>query len=132
MIYIKLDKEWYVNYGTSLYYKLICEPRSMQNYHTYNQLIFRFFFAEEMIADMLKPEFRNYMKEISSSKYTVDLSKKPKTDTPIASYRKLDVSWIRKKYKATIYSIHITKNRTKNDLMLMEYYVTSEDSDDHV
>lgn len=48
--------------------------------------------ADAMIADMMRPEFRNYMLELSSGKYGVDLEKKKKSDnTPVASFRKLNV-----------------------------------------
>ena len=46
-------------------------------------------FAEDMISDMMRPEFRNYMKDISSSKYGVDLSRKPCDGEPVGTFRKL-------------------------------------------
>ena len=51
------------------------------------------FISEDMIQDMLKPEFRNYITELSSDKYGVDLDKKDKKDkdVPVASFRKLNV-----------------------------------------
>ena len=54
---------------------------------------FHVFFAlsEDMIDDMMKPEFRNYIKELTSSKYRVDLSQKPKETEPVATYRKLHI-----------------------------------------
>ena len=44
-----------------------------------------------MVDDMLKPEFRNQIKELSDPKYGVDLSLKPKEDEPVATYRKLNI-----------------------------------------
>ena len=38
---------------------------------------------------MMRPEFRNYMKDISSSKYGVDLSLKPCDGEPVGTFRKL-------------------------------------------
>lgn len=57
--------------------------------HAMPQLLF--YISDDMIADMMKPEFRNYMNELSSGKYKVDLSKKPKEAEPVATYRKLNV-----------------------------------------
>ena len=51
------------------------------------------YITDDMINDMLKPEFRNYMTNISSSKYGVDLSLKPKNDVPVATFRKLNIDW---------------------------------------
>lgn len=46
---------------------------------------------EDMIADMNKPDFRSYMKDLTSDKYGVDLERS-KTDLhPVASFRKLNV-----------------------------------------
>ena len=41
----------------------------------------------------MNPEFRNYMKELSSYKYGVDLNLKPQEENPVATYRTLDVDW---------------------------------------
>ena len=49
------------------------------------------FLAEAMIADMIKPEFRDYIKDLSSSKYGVDLKKRAQDDAPVESFRKLNV-----------------------------------------
>lgn len=47
---------------------------------------------EQMIEDMMRPEFRNYVVELSSGKYGVDLEKKKKAEmTPVASFRKLNI-----------------------------------------
>ena len=48
-------------------------------------------FSEDMISDMMRPEFRNYMKDISSSKYGVDLSLKPCDGEPVGTFRKLTI-----------------------------------------
>ena len=50
-----------------------------------------FLISEEMIEDMMKPEFRNYIKDLSSSKYGVDLEKKKQSLPTVASFRKLNV-----------------------------------------
>lgn len=48
--------------------------------------------TEQMIEDMMKPEFRNYIVETSSGKYGVDLHKRKTADkVPEASFRKLNV-----------------------------------------
>ena len=47
--------------------------------------------SEEMIEDMMKPEFREYIKELSSSKYGVDLAKKKQSIPTVASFRKLNI-----------------------------------------
>lgn len=47
--------------------------------------------VDDMVDDMLKPEFRNHIKELSDPKYGVDLSLKPKEDEPVATYRKLNI-----------------------------------------
>lgn len=47
---------------------------------------------EQTIQDMMKPEFRNHIKAISSGKYCVDLEKRKQADKPPeASFRKLNV-----------------------------------------
>ncbi|XP_045166171.2 retinaldehyde-binding protein 1-like [Mercenaria mercenaria] len=47
---------------------------------------------EQMIEDMVKPDFREHITEISSEKYKVDLKKRKPTDNPPeASFRKLNV-----------------------------------------
>ena len=45
-----------------------------------------------MQNEIKKPEVRNEILMMSSSKYGVDLAKKPKDDEPQASFRKLNVS----------------------------------------
>ena len=47
--------------------------------------------SEEMIEDMMKPEFREYMKELSGDKYGVDLDKKKQSIPTVASFRKLNI-----------------------------------------
>lgn len=47
--------------------------------------------VEDMIADMMKPEFRNYMKELSGDRYGVDLDKKKQSIPTVASFRKLNI-----------------------------------------
>lgn len=47
--------------------------------------------VEEMIEDMMKPEFREYMKELSSDKYGVDLDRKKQSIPTVASFRKLNI-----------------------------------------
>lgn len=50
--------------------------------------------VEEMIADMNTPEFRSYIKNLSSDKYGVDLKARAKdkaSEAPVASFRKLNV-----------------------------------------
>ncbi|KAL4235050.1 Tyrosine-protein phosphatase non-receptor type 9 [Mactra antiquata] len=47
--------------------------------------------VDEMINDMHTPQFKAYMKKISSNEYGVDLSLKKGDDTPVASFRKLNV-----------------------------------------
>ncbi|XP_045166172.2 retinaldehyde-binding protein 1-like isoform X2 [Mercenaria mercenaria] len=48
--------------------------------------------TEEMIEDMMKPEFRNFIIDSSSGKYGVDLEKRKTADKPPeASFRKLNV-----------------------------------------
>lgn len=46
-----------------------------------------------MIADMMKPEFRNYIKDLTSSKYGVDIKSKPADPglPHVASFRKLNI-----------------------------------------
>ena len=44
-----------------------------------------------MIEDMLRPEFRDYMKDLSSNKYGVDLEKKKLALPTDASFRKLNI-----------------------------------------
>ncbi|XP_045179350.2 alpha-tocopherol transfer protein-like [Mercenaria mercenaria] len=46
----------------------------------------------DMLEDMMKPEFRQYIKDLSSDKYGVDMEKRKKNDDPAASFRKLNVS----------------------------------------
>lgn len=47
--------------------------------------------VEEMIEDMMKPEFREYMKELSGDKYGVDLDRKKQSIPTVASFRKLNI-----------------------------------------
>lgn len=51
--------------------------------------------VDEMIADMQSPEFRNYIKDLSSDRYGVDLKQRKQDikqdDAPVASFRKLNV-----------------------------------------
>lgn len=44
-----------------------------------------------MIADMIKPEFVEYMKNLSSGRYGVDVEKRKMDDAPVESFRKLNV-----------------------------------------
>ena len=60
----------------------ICDQEYFNNSHV-------FYIAEDMISDMMRPDFRNYMKDISSSKYGVDLSMKPCEKEPVGTFRKL-------------------------------------------
>lgn len=47
---------------------------------------------EDMIADMMKPEFRNYIKDLTSDKYGVDLEQaKTPGMHPVSSFRKLNI-----------------------------------------
>ena len=46
-----------------------------------------------MIEDMMKPEFRNYIIELSSNKYGVDLDKKKQSIPTVSSFRKLNIDW---------------------------------------
>lgn len=48
---------------------------------------------DEMIAEMNKPEYREYVQDLSSDKYGVDKSRIPAKDSQqeTASYRKLNV-----------------------------------------
>lgn len=47
---------------------------------------------EDMITDMMKPDFRNYMKDITSDKYGVDLGQaKAQNMHPVSSFRKLNL-----------------------------------------
>lgn len=46
---------------------------------------------EKLINDMMRPEFRNYIVDLSSGKYGVDLAKKKAAESvPAASFRKLN------------------------------------------
>lgn len=49
--------------------------------------------VDEMIADMMKPDYRDYIIKLTGSSYGVDSSKKPKTkgDECVGSFRKLTV-----------------------------------------
>jgi len=51
------------------------------------------FLSDDMLIDMSKPEFRSFIKDISSDKYGVDQSRVPAKETlqHTASYRKLNV-----------------------------------------
>ena len=53
-------------------------------------------FSEDMIADMMKPEFRNYVKDLTSSKYGVVTDAKPNSNglPHVASFRKLNIDWL--------------------------------------
>lgn len=46
---------------------------------------------DEMISDMMDSDYRDYIKKLSSSKYGVEISKKPKDQEPVGSFRKLTV-----------------------------------------
>ena len=58
---------------------------------TETSFYFALFIAEDMIQDMMQPEFRNYIKELSSSKYGVDLGQKKQSMPTVASFRKLNI-----------------------------------------
>ncbi|XP_060565140.1 alpha-tocopherol transfer protein-like [Ruditapes philippinarum] len=47
--------------------------------------------VEEMLADMQSNDFREYIKHLSSDEYGVDLKARKNDDTPVASFRKLNV-----------------------------------------
>ena len=48
--------------------------------------------SEDMIADMMKPDFRNYIRDITSDKYGVDLEQaKTQGMHPVSSFRKLNI-----------------------------------------
>lgn len=47
--------------------------------------------VDEMISDMMSPDFREYIKNLSSDKYGVDVKQRKQDDTPVASFRKLNV-----------------------------------------
>ena len=53
--------------------------------------LFSFHSAENMIDDMMKPEFRNYILDLSSDKYGVDLDKKKQSSPTVATFRKLNI-----------------------------------------
>ena len=44
-----------------------------------------------MIADMNKPEFLDYIRDVTSTKYGVDLDRSKKGTHPVASFRKLNI-----------------------------------------
>ncbi|XP_060557274.1 alpha-tocopherol transfer protein-like [Ruditapes philippinarum] len=44
---------------------------------------------DDMIADMMTPEFRSYIQNLSSDEYGVDLSRRKKDNPPTESFRKL-------------------------------------------
>jgi hypothetical protein len=44
-----------------------------------------------MLADMQSNDFREYIKHLSSDEYGVDLKERKNDDTPVASFRKLNV-----------------------------------------
>ncbi|XP_052212993.1 retinaldehyde-binding protein 1-like isoform X2 [Dreissena polymorpha] len=46
---------------------------------------------DDMLSDLQCPEFCNYMKDLSSEKYGVDLDHLKQNDAPVASFRKLNV-----------------------------------------
>ena len=49
-------------------------------------------FADDMIADMQKPDFVRHMKDLTDpDKHGVDLSLKPKDEKSVGTYRKLQV-----------------------------------------
>ena len=51
-----------------------------------------FIFVDEMLADMKSDGFREYIKNLSSEKYGVDIQERKNTDTPVAaSFRKLNI-----------------------------------------
>lgn len=58
-----------------------------------------------MIADMMSPEFREYIKDLSSDKYGVDLKERQNDDAPAASFRKLNIDWIDWNLKSLILDI---------------------------
>ncbi|XP_053402132.1 uncharacterized protein LOC123548576 isoform X1 [Mercenaria mercenaria] len=47
--------------------------------------------ANEMLEDMMSPEFREYIRDLSSEKYGVDLKERKQDHTPEESFRKLNV-----------------------------------------
>ncbi|KAL4229352.1 hypothetical protein ACF0H5_012391 [Mactra antiquata] len=47
--------------------------------------------VEDMIADMMRPEFKEHIKSLSSDQYGVDLQLRKQDDAPVASFRKLNV-----------------------------------------
>lgn len=46
--------------------------------------------SDAMIEDLTKQEFRDYIKDLSSGKYGIDMKKRKDVDEPAASYRKLN------------------------------------------
>jgi hypothetical protein len=44
-----------------------------------------------LLADMQRDDFREYIKHLSSDKYGVDLKECKNDDTPVASFRKLNI-----------------------------------------
>ena len=50
-----------------------------------------FAISEEMISDMMRPEFRSYIKDLSSGVYGVDLENKKQSIPTVASFRKLNI-----------------------------------------
>ena len=57
----------------------------------YTFISYFFCISENMIEDMMKPEFRNYIIELSSNKYGVDLDKKKQSIPTVSSFRKLNI-----------------------------------------
>lgn len=47
--------------------------------------------VDEMIADMNSPSFREYIKDLSSDKYGIDLNNRKQDEAPAASFRKLNI-----------------------------------------
>ena len=55
-------------------------------------IIILIFFSEDMITDMMKPDFRNYIKDITCDKYGIDLEQaKTQSMHPVSSFRKLNI-----------------------------------------
>ena len=53
--------------------------------------------ADNLAEDLLNPHVRDFIRDLHSGKYGVDLSLKPEDDIPQASFRKLNVSWTKVK-----------------------------------
>lgn len=73
-----------------------------------------------MIADMQSPEFRNYMKNLSSDRYGVDLKQRKQEkqdDPPVASFRKLNVDWWQK-LEIDLFHNQLSQKRMSNQIFL--------------